>query len=345
MPVDKKIAFQNGKPIFRNGKLAFASSSSEACGCCCDPTPCGEITLRYVDENRCEDDVFDIFVYNPDTMEKRFLGELDMKSTPPECCGSNLGVPCPQTTVDLVFTPTPEEISGDCKIGIEAKFKRANCCGTLARFTLIGPTGTRVESSSFSIGGLKQTFLISDICNECAVADCGPIAIEWSHTTYPSTTCDNLGGGPPTSPIPGAPTNRSAVQFELLPEHMSEECEWTIEIWRNDGSLYPIVPSKPNRIFVVIVLWRGDTNNDLPFTGFAPQSYERTLLHTVDLDPFQNGNVSYTMQVGKLKIVGGMPSVDPDGVISSLSGYVCPPGTTGLPHLSFTFTYSESCFQ
>lgn len=169
------LAFKNGKPIFKGGKLAFASSNSAACSCCCDAAACGEITLRYVDENRCEDDVFDIYVYNPDTEARRYLGELDMKSTPPGCCGTSNGAPCPQTTVDLKFTPTPEDIGADCTFGVEAEFKRANCCGTFAKFTLIGPGGAQVDSSSFGMAGLKQTFSIAAICTtECEPAGCLP---------------------------------------------------------------------------------------------------------------------------------------------------------------------------
>ena len=179
------LAFKSGKLLIKDGKLAFASSSTAACGCCCDPTPCGEITLRYVDENRCEDDVFDIYVYNPDTQARRLIGELDMKSTPPGCCGQIAGVPCPQTTVELKFTPTAEDIGADCTFGIQAQFKRSNCCGTLAKFTLIGPTGTHVDSVSFSTSGVKQAFSITDICAPgCGEPGCLPSSSLFRYDYY-----------------------------------------------------------------------------------------------------------------------------------------------------------------
>lgn len=165
-----KVAMRGGKVILRGSRVALANTPAEACACCCDPTICGTLTLRYVDENRCEDDVFDVYVYNPTTLAERYVAELDMQSSPPGCCGTDDdGNLCPQTTIDIPLLLLPEDVDDNCEFGIELRFKRANAHGTLARFFVFSDVGNQVSSRTFTPAGIPKgdsggIFSIQEVC-------------------------------------------------------------------------------------------------------------------------------------------------------------------------------------
>jgi hypothetical protein len=159
-----KLISKGGGLLVKDGKFIAVKDGTEACQCCdeCSVDPC-ELTLRYVDENRCEDDVFDIFVYNPDDgpAGKVFVAELDMVSTPPGCCNRF----CPQTTIDIPLGLKSEYISGDCKFGIIAKQTKSNCCGTAARFSVRTKDGSvELFGAYFNSSGTDQIFDLRAMC-------------------------------------------------------------------------------------------------------------------------------------------------------------------------------------
>lgn len=138
------------------------------CGKCCTELcksdsiyfPC-PITLVHIDENRCEDDVFNIYIENPTTKARRFISELDLKSTPPGCCNST----CPQTRIDITASVYREDLDSQCRFTIVAVFVRPNCCLTLTRLRIIGPDGQELIGSYFGQGGYSQTFQATSVCD------------------------------------------------------------------------------------------------------------------------------------------------------------------------------------
>lgn len=154
---------RDGKLLLKAGSLAVAT---DPCTCCetCENPGC-QLVLKYVDENECEDDVFDIYIYNPENPAAReYLGELDLTSNPPGCCNPG----CGQTTVEIgPFAVDPRHISSKCTFGIEAEFKRANCCGTWARFSVrIQGSSNEIFGEYFSEVGIKQEFSANEVCVE-----------------------------------------------------------------------------------------------------------------------------------------------------------------------------------
>jgi hypothetical protein len=154
-----KLVLLKGGLLLKGGKLA-AVASQDPCDCCCKLPACS-FTLKFVDENGCEDDAFDIFIYNPDAglEKKRNVGEIDMVQDPPGCCGG-----CPQTTKTVSVSLEDGDLSGDCEFGIQLVFKKANCCGTYARFSIVGESGAEVYGDYFNNNGLQQTFTIAGLC-------------------------------------------------------------------------------------------------------------------------------------------------------------------------------------
>jgi hypothetical protein len=144
---------------------------SKCCPKRCDWTtiefPC-PITMIHIDENRCEDDVFNLFIENPATGERRFIRELNLESTPKGCCGTSLDGKqiCPQTRVDVTASIRTEDLDEQCRFTVVATFVRPNCCGTFTRLRIVGPSGVELMGSYFSSYGYRQTF--------SAIAACEP---------------------------------------------------------------------------------------------------------------------------------------------------------------------------
>lgn len=139
-------------------------SEQGACGGCtgCLETSC-ELTLVHVDENRCEDDIFGIYLIRPDGTE-RFIEQIDLVSSPPGCCGSDdEDHECPQTRITVPLTVGNDDLDACCRFRIALRLEGYNCCGTFTRFSIEGPAG-EVYSQYFS-GDFEQTFDVRDLCN------------------------------------------------------------------------------------------------------------------------------------------------------------------------------------
>lgn len=148
-----------------NGPLILAKEDGdEPCCCgCSDPNiqyPC-KVTVIHVDENRCEDDVFDIYVVG---VNERFIRELDLVSNPPGCCNFS----CPQTTIEFDINLQRDDFTEDCETTIEARFKRANCCNTLTRLTLVASNGAIITGAYFGQEGYSQTWEADVLCGATA---------------------------------------------------------------------------------------------------------------------------------------------------------------------------------
>ena len=126
--------------------------------------PSCAITLRYVDENRCEDDAFNVYIKRADG-SYRWLFLLDMVSTPAGCCVTDPeGNPCPQTEHTYTISLQDGDIDGCGRLTIKLEFDHANCCSTLAVFYVSGPNGS-IPSQSFGPDGLEQSFNVLELCN------------------------------------------------------------------------------------------------------------------------------------------------------------------------------------
>ncbi len=68
------IAFKDDKVYMQGGLV----STGQKCCCKCPLGEC-EITIEFLDENRCEDDVFDLYLKNPTTNIERFIQTVDLK--------------------------------------------------------------------------------------------------------------------------------------------------------------------------------------------------------------------------------------------------------------------------
>lgn len=130
------------------------------CGCC---GGC-QLTLVHIDENRCEDDIFGIYIIAPNGTE-RFIQQIDLVSSPPGCCGTDeSGNECPQTRIEVPILLTPEDIGPQGEFTLALRLEGTNCCNTYTRFSLNGPGG-ELFSSYFGQGGITATFNASDACN------------------------------------------------------------------------------------------------------------------------------------------------------------------------------------
>lgn len=131
-------------------------------------TPCrtpANITIEFLDENRCEDDIFDIFIQNPETQVTRLIQRVDLVSTPPGCCGVNplTNQPCPQTKITIPVTITPQDIDSYCRFFLKVVLVGTNCCSTYTRAKIIGPRGKEIFGSYFGQSGYTQSFNLKDI--------------------------------------------------------------------------------------------------------------------------------------------------------------------------------------
>ena len=141
-------------------------SAGGACGGCvaCLDAPC-ELTLVHVDMNRCEDDIFGIYIVRADGSE-RFIRQINLVSSPAGCCGYDYesGQECPETRIEVPITISAEDLDACCKFTIALRLEGTNCCNTWTQFTIIGPGG-EVFGQSFGQEGLSQSFDIRDLCN------------------------------------------------------------------------------------------------------------------------------------------------------------------------------------
>jgi len=161
------VVNQNGfrtVPASGDAKATVYSNDEDCCECLtCEDVdfPC-EITLVHIDENRCEDDIFNIFIKNPGTGVRRFIQQIDLVSSPPGCC--HFG--CPQTRIDVPVSLTAADLDEQCRFTVEAELAGENCCDTLTRLRILGPNGLIILGQYFNQAGYSQTFDAKQICND-----------------------------------------------------------------------------------------------------------------------------------------------------------------------------------
>ena len=154
------IAFKDDK-VYMQGDLVITGEK-----CCCDNScPLGEceITIEFLDENRCEDDVFDLYLKNPTTDVERFIETVDLKSTPSGGCGDPAKT---YANIIIPVTVTETDFDENCNVIIGVRFVSANCCSTFARFRIRRPNGCLVFGEYFGQGGLETTYTWFDLCND-----------------------------------------------------------------------------------------------------------------------------------------------------------------------------------
>jgi len=152
-----EIIYQYGTVIMKDGKVGTNQ------GCCCDLCSRGEctVTLEFLDENECEDDVFDLYVVNPGTNAERFVQEVDLVASPAGSC-QDAGATYADITIPLDLTL--EDYSADCRVRIELRYKSANCCFTWTRFRLRRPDNTLLYGDYFDIGGISAEYTWDQLC-------------------------------------------------------------------------------------------------------------------------------------------------------------------------------------
>jgi hypothetical protein len=141
-------------------------SDEDCCEClsCQDVEfPC-QIILTHIDENRCEDDIFDIYIKNPGTGERRFIAQIDLVSTPPGCC-QPLSPSCPETRIDIPVALTAADLDEACRFTVEAELAGTNCCSTWTRLRITG-SGVILLGQYFDQSGYSQTFDAKLVCND-----------------------------------------------------------------------------------------------------------------------------------------------------------------------------------
>jgi hypothetical protein len=154
------IAFKDGTVYMQGDKV----STGEQC-CCDDRCPLGEceITIEFLDENRCEDDVFDLYLKNPTTEVERFIQEVDLASTPAGGCGDPSAE---YANIIIPVTVTETDFDETCNVIIGLRFVSANCCNTYARFRIRRPNGCLLFGQYFGQAGLETTYTWYDLCND-----------------------------------------------------------------------------------------------------------------------------------------------------------------------------------
>lgn len=145
-------------------KLLTPSENGNCGGCvACLDAPCN-LTLVHVDENRCEDDIFGIYIVRSDGSE-RFIQQIDLVSSPAGCCGTDeSGNDCPQTRIEVPITIEEADLDACCKFTIALRLEGSNCCSTYTRFSINGPGG-EVYGQYFGTEGITQSFDVRDLCN------------------------------------------------------------------------------------------------------------------------------------------------------------------------------------
>lgn len=152
------IAFKDDKVYMQGGLV----STGTKCCCKCPLGEC-EITIEFLDENRCEDDVFDLYLKNPTTDVERFIQTVDLKSTPSGGCGDPAKT---YANIIIPVTVTETDFDENCNVIIGLRFVSANCCNTWARFRIRRPNGCLVFGEYFGQGGLETTYAWFDLCND-----------------------------------------------------------------------------------------------------------------------------------------------------------------------------------
>lgn len=132
---------------------------------CCGGCPLGEceITIEFLDENRCEDDVFDLYLKNPTTEDERFIQEVDLASTPAGECGEPSAE---YANIIIPVTVTETDFDEECRVIIGIRFVSSNCCGTWARFRIRRPNGCLVYGEYFGSNGGETTYTWLQLCND-----------------------------------------------------------------------------------------------------------------------------------------------------------------------------------
>lgn len=167
--VGKAVVTPQGKravPTTGSPKAYVYKDDEDCCECLtCEDVifPC-EITLVHIDENRCEDDIFDIYIRNPATGVRRFIQRIDLVSSPPGCCQGWTHVSCPETRIDVPVTLTPEDLDSQCRFTVQAELAGLNCCNTWTRIRIEGSSGQVLFGSFFGQGGYSQTFDARQVC-------------------------------------------------------------------------------------------------------------------------------------------------------------------------------------
>jgi hypothetical protein len=133
-----------------------------SCACCTCPLGECEITIEFLDENGCEDDVFDLYLKNPTTEVERFIETVDLKSTPAGKCG----VKAEYANIHIPVTVTPEDFDSDCEVIIGLRYVSPNCCNTFARFRIRRPNGCLLYGQYFGQDGLETTYTWLELCND-----------------------------------------------------------------------------------------------------------------------------------------------------------------------------------
>ena len=165
------VVNQNGfRTVSASGdaKAVVYSNDEDCCECLtCEDVdfPC-EITLVHIDENRCEDDIFDIYIKNPGTGVRRFIEQIDLVSSPPGCCQGISSPSCPQTRVDVPVTLTSADLDEQCRFTVEAELAGTNCCNTYTRLRIFGSNGVILFGQYFNQSGYSQTFDARQVCND-----------------------------------------------------------------------------------------------------------------------------------------------------------------------------------
>lgn len=154
------ITIQDGAIVVRDGAIGTEQA------CCCDNScPLGEcqITIEFLDENGCEDDVFDLYLKNPTSLVERFIQTVDLKSSPSGGCGD---LSKTYANISIPVTVTANDFDANCEVIIGLRFVSPNCCGTWARFRIRRPNGCLVFGQYFSGGGLETTYTWLELCND-----------------------------------------------------------------------------------------------------------------------------------------------------------------------------------
>lgn len=135
--------------------------------CCCARCSLGDCTatLEFLDENECEDDVFDLYVINPETLAERFVQEIDLVADPAGSCEGLEAAPgATYANITVPLELTLADWSSDCRVTIDLRFKSANCCFTWTRYRIRRPDESLLYGGYFTQSGITSTYTWDDLC-------------------------------------------------------------------------------------------------------------------------------------------------------------------------------------